>query len=483
MSRCSSAREITRRVTAWATVASLAVGCGKKETSPETRPPAAPTTTASSSATTTVPKSQREVPEVSATPPAAFDDAKGVSLVNNQAAGCTGSAQAGWLQVKCNSANETGGLLLKAEIVEGDTAQTAGAVTNVAPGADGGLKFVLPWQPKKRGLARIEWTDGVFELKTQGSSGGFRRVLPTAQNEACASLSRQHAERLATIRKSESGPVRASDIRKFPKLGECEAVGNDAWVLEVKELRAVGDGVKREVSLMLNVVHVAVDGALAKVAWGPLRFAPGQLAIPKVSLFDYDDDKSAEVILRHDVLARAEGATTPLPKLPSVFTYKGKRVSPYGAAGLRVTGSVMAENLEPDQRPDIGDYGPFIGWLGLNCGAGRCPERVLGPRFYERSLIDGTFDGAAPEVSAALQSACSRSRGALVADVETVGGKTRTALNVACARVRGETTDVIMASLDREKSRICGAETQCQLYSLLSTWAKAEPPLKLVLPR
>jgi hypothetical protein len=273
-------------------------------------------------------------------------------------------------------------------------------------------------------------------------------------------------------------------MKRFPKLGKCEVDGSDAWALAIKDVRAAGDSVDREVSLTLDVVHVDASGALAKAAWGPIGFAPAKLAISDLTLFDYDADKVAEVIVRHEVLARGERtARKPQATLPMVFTYKNKRVTAYAPAGTGVSGGTVAEQLESDTRPDLGDYGPYIAWLGLGCGAGKCPERVVGPRFYRRSLQDGGFDANAPEVTAALQRACSRNQGGLVSDVESVGGKTRTALNVACARVRGESSEAVLATLTQAKSKICGDASGCQLLTVLRDWAKAEPPLKLVLPR
>lgn len=495
MRRRSFVVPIVRRVTTLAAVVML-VGCGRKTTpsssgSPATGngaglenaaalgAPAASAATVTNAVTNSAEKSERMLP--SPTPPTSFEGAKDVQLANDAATGCSAVHKDGWLRVACSPENPSGGKLLQISVFE-DGGTNAG-VRDVAVSQTEGASLVLPWQRNKRGLARLTWSDAVFEVETLPSGGGFRRVLPPAQAEACAKLKTAYDERMRALRKAETGPVRAVDVRKFPKLGECEAVGDHAWALEIKDVRAVGESVEREVALTLNVVHVAVDGAVSKAPWGPLTFAPTGLALPEFTLYDYDDDKSPELITRHDILKRGTRASQkPLSKLPSVFTYKNKRVVPYMPAGTLTTGGVAAENLESDPRPDIGDFGPFIAWLGVDCGVGKCPERIVGPRFYQRSLIDGAFDGAAPEVAAALQTACTRSRGALVGDVTDVGGKTRAALNVACARVRGESADAITATLNQDKTRICGDSPDCQLLNVLRAWAKAEPPLKLVLP-
>lgn len=462
--------EMARRVVMLAALTTCGVACGRVDKREDTTASVSTADPVTTSAVTSA------GPEFSPEPPEVFTSGKHAALMNAVQAGCVGFVQTGWLEVSCE-ANAGDGNVVKAEL-----ALPNGETQQITPNADGTLRLVLPWQPNRKATARLERSGAAFDLTVNGASGGFRRVLPVAQAEACAKLGTEHRDRLTLIRKQGVGTVRALDVRKFPKLGDCRSSGKDAWALEIKDLRATGESVEREVSLTLNVVHVAVDGTLTKAAWGPLAFAPGQLALPALSLFDYDGDGSAEAVIRHDVLAKGERSLGKPPgTLPAVFTLSNKRVVPYAKADKFTTGGVVAENLEGDERLDLGDYGPFIAWLGLNCGAGKCPERIVGPRFYRRSLPDGSFDGAASEARAALQTTCNRSRGPLVGDIEDATGKKRAALNVACARVRGESTESLLQALNQEKSRICGGAAACQLYSVLAAWAKAQPPFKLVL--
>lgn len=415
----------------------------------------------------------------SPTPPSSFAGAKTAVLVNSDAAGCTSLHRDGWLQVTCAAETPARGRAIKATLKEGATDGSP----ELTPLADGRLQLVMPWQPAKRGLAALEFSNGNFELATNNATGAFRRMLPRAQGEACDKLAAETSAQLKKLREAESGPVRELDLKRFPKLGKCEIWRDDAWALELADVRGVGESVEREVSLTLNVTHVDPSGAVARAAWGPLVFAPGRVAISDVSLFDYDSDGAAEVIVRYEVLARGERAERrPQAHLPRVFTYKQKRVTPYAPAGLGGQGGAVAEQLEDDGRPDLGDYGPYVAWLGAGCGVGKCPDRIVGPRFYRRSLPNGGFDPNAPEVTAALQRACSRNQGALVSDVETVAGKSRTALNVACARVRGEPAEAVLATLNQAKSQICDDAADCPLLVALRGWAKIEPPRKLVLP-
>lgn len=488
-----SSRKVWRRGAGALVLVGIA-GCGRVDK------PGSATSVSGASATTGVPVTSEQSgakprgtygmvtappapePEVtfSAQPPPVFDDGSDVVLVNSDAAGCKGKSRDGWLQVRCAAEAPGRGRLVRAEVEAG----WVGATPGRAPGADGTLTLELPWFPGQRGAARIEATDGVFRLETHDAGGGFRRVLPQAQADACDQLAAAFKQRMSELRQVETGPVRALDVRRFPKFGACEVAGADAWALDVAKVTAAGEGAEREVSLSLNVVHVDAKGKLAKAAWGPIAFAPGSVAFPDVMLFDYDDDKASEVVVRHDVLARGDkGARKALPKLPGVLTYRNGRVSPLAGLGLLPSGATVAEHIDGDKRPDPGDYGPYVAWLGLDCGIGKCPERVLGPRFYRRSLPDGSFDANAPEVTAALQRACSRNQGELVSDVETASGKTRTALNVACARVRGDSAEAVLSTLNQAKTQICGDAADCQLFSVLSTWAKTEPPRKLVLPR
>lgn len=461
------------------------VGCGRvdKPRSNTDAPPATAVTREQPRGTYGMVTSPPPPPEPEVTfaeqPPASFEGANGVVLVNSDNAGCTGVTRDGWIRVTCTAEAPGRGRLLSAIVEDG----WVGAMPGRSPGPDGTLTLELPWFPGKRGAARIEGAEGGFRLETHDAKGGFRRILPQAQADACDELAAAFKQRLSELRQVESGPVQALDVRRFPKFGVCEVAGTDAWALEVAKLVATGESVQREVALTLNVVHVDGKGKLAKTALGPISFAPSGLAFPELMLFDYDGDRVLEVIVRHDVLARGDSPKRKaLPKAPVVFTYHNGRVTPFKTLPPLSSGATLAEYIDADRRPDPGDYGPYLAWLGAGCGVGKCPERVLGPRFYRRSLEGGSFDANAPEVTAALQRACSRNQGGLISDVESVGGKTRTALNVACARVRGESAEAVLATLNQAKSQICGDAGTCQLLSILSDWAKTEPPRKLVLP-
>lgn len=492
MSRGSSGRfagvRCAQRGATLAALTALAVACGRSEKSDADGARASTAGSASGSALTaatgernagSIGTAASPTSRVSPTPPASFEAAKSVVLVRSDAAGCTGRQLDGWVQVTCDAETKGRGRLVQADVKEGGV----GGEARLAPQPDGQLQFVLPWQRGKRALVGLEFAKAKFELAVNNAGGGFRRVLPKAQAETCDALARETNDRIAKLREAKVGPVRALDVKRFPRLGACEVEGEHAWALEVADIRAAGDSVEREVSLTLNVVHVDAAGKKQKTAWGPVAFAPGKLAMADVSVFDYDGDDVPEVILRHDVLARGElGARKPPAKLPMVFTFDNGRVVPYAPAGVAPLGGTAAEQLENDGRPDLGDYGPYLAWLGLNCGVGKCPERIVGPRFYRRSLPGGGFDANATEATASLQRACSRNPGGLVSDVETVGGKNRTALNVACARLRGESTETVLTALNQAKSQICGDASGCQLLSVLTDWAKARPPRNLVLP-
>src|SRR5690606_27917840 len=304
-------------------------------------------------------------PAPSLTPPLSFNDAKAAVLVNSDAAGCTSLHRDGWVQVTCDAETLARGRAVKATLKEGGIEDQS----ELMPLPDGRLQLVLPWQPAKRALALLEFSKGSFELATNNATGAFRRMLPRPQGEACDKLAAETSARLKKLREAESGPVRQLDLKRFPKLGKCEIWRDDAWAFELADVRGVGESVEREVSLTLNVTHVDPSGAVARAAWGPLVFAPGRVAISDVSLLDYDSDGAAEVIVRYEVLARGERAERrPQAHLPRVFTYKQKRVTPYAPAGVGGQGGAVAEQLEDDGRPDLGDYGPYVAWLGAGCG-------------------------------------------------------------------------------------------------------------------
>ncbi|HEY5954929.1 MAG TPA: hypothetical protein VIV60_00200, partial [Polyangiaceae bacterium] len=129
-------------------------------------------------------------------------------------------------------------------------------------------------------------------------------------------------------------------------------------------------------------------------------------------------------------------------------------------------------HLEFDMRPDIGQYGPFLAYLGSDCGIDQCPPRLAGPVLYARSMPNGTFSYGEASAKVAVDKVCGKAKPVLV---EVPGGvnPTRTAQNVACARLRGETTDSIVAQLKAKSNLLCKGAQTCPLLQKLIGFAGA----------
>lgn len=428
--------------------------------------------------------STSEVGGAVAVPPTSFDGAPVVPVSDSGLTGCVVRGVPGWAEVRCQEKNTEGGKLLAAHIERG---AQPGAVVDIRPNADGTLTLVLPWLPAQRADVRFEWVDMIQELRLAVRGSRFSRVLPERQAEQCERFAKSSEQILAAIR-AKIGPlspaITPADVYRFPTLGECQLAGKSAWALSLEKLAASGEGANRAVVAMLALNHIDALGVVASAAYGPFEFAPEGLQLPPLMTYDYDSDGEAEVIIRQDILSRAVRAmTSPLPSIAAVFSFKQGRVAPYPPMDNLTGGGIVAEQLEPDGRPDVGDYGPFLAWLPAKCGRGECPQRIAGPRFFRRSLSNGGFSMQDDQVEQVIRNKCERTPRELVVQVRSASGKRQTAQNIACARVRGDSTEAILAQLNELKSEMCDdGQATCPLYVALAAWARATPPRAVVLP-
>lgn len=443
----------------------LAVACQERRGPEQQAPPphiAAPSTTPSPS-------------PVAEHPPPSFAAGRPISVANAGVAGCDSRALDGWLELKCRAYNPVGGKIVEAEVHEAPA-----STQKVLPESDGQLRVVLPWRSRHETTARIKWSDASYELQVDGQTGAMRRVETDAVRQACQALEQRHDTFLKEVR-AGSGAVTRDDVRRFPRFGRCVPAGQGAWALAARKVSASGEGAKREVVAELEVVHVDEAGALHSFPFAVLPFTPGGLSVPPLMVYDYDADAVPEVIIRYDVLRRPEGRrTSPLGAQPAVFTWSGNRVTAYGPAGKLGGGAVLVEHLDRDMRPDVGHYGPFLAWVGKECGVGSCPRRLVGPRFFSVSLPDGGFDAGDERATQVLSRSCSSASGAVVPEsLSSVADKQRLALNVACSVLRGASGGDVSRELKAGREKLCGAASECELLSTLLGWAKSTPPRTL----
>ncbi|XXY13663.1 hypothetical protein WME88_35975 [Sorangium sp. So ce216] len=144
-----------------------------------------------------------------------------------------------------------------------------------------------------------------------------------------------------------------------------------------------------------------------------------------------------------------------------------------------LSGGLGVEHLDFDMRPDIGRYGPFVAWLGADCGAKSCPSRVTGHKFYFHSEQDGSFSATDAGAKAALGRACSQKPAAIVATTGSGLNVAQTAKNLVCARVLGAARDALASELAAKRADLCGGATTCALSSAFEAWLDAELPAEL----
>jgi|GEM_PF-5849123 len=445
-------------------------------------------------------------------PPTSFAGGNKVEITNAVGLGCQATTSEGWLELVCRKRNGTGGRPVRAvrDLAALAAAEAAGAApapsaappasaaaasTGTDPATDEGgagaadprlanvievdahgeLRVIAPWRSGQRAQIRVEWSDTQYDLTVDGESASL--VLPVAlglrrQCEALRVASQRAVE--AAQRLPGEAALTGADLRKLPQLGLCQMAGLGAWAVGLDELTASGSGATRSLAARLSVIHLDPDGRSKTAALGVLEFAPGGLQLAPLMVYDYDDDGQDEVIIRHEVNQVAPGKAP--AALPAVWSLKGGAVVAYDRLGPLGPGGVSTEHLDHDMRPDLADYGPFVAWLGADCGARNCPSRLVGPRFFAHSAPDGSFSRTDAAAVAALERACAAAPASVVVAEGQSVNALHTATLLGCARAWGVGTDVITKELEAKRTAICGAENDCPLLVTLRAWASAEPP-------
>lgn len=486
--------------------------------------PNAATSTAAASATAT--PAEAVTPNTPGAPTPlgplpAFSGAPKVQIENAIGIGCEANAAAGWVQLFCYKRNSTGGRPVRAvfetpelaamargEAVAGaagtvvtalppssataTVAPTAPATSestepseeelerrSVLPSERGDLVLNLPWAPGHRTTAHIEWNDVAYDLIVDGATGKLVRPENLPLRRACAQLSREFDELRTSAKQSKNG-LTAADVTKLPGFGHCQLSGVGAWALKLRALSAAGAGADRKLTADIEILRLNGDGSLVSAPYATLSFAPEGLEMPLPMMYDYDGDGMHEAIVRYEVNKRPAAETgTPLASSSALFTLKDGKVVAYERGPTLTAGSTSVEQLENDLRPDIADYGPFMGWLAKGCGVSNCPDRVTGPRFFWRAVADGSFDNHDASAQAALLRACQKKPENIVATQGASANLKSTALHVACARVWKVDSKTITDQLTASRDKLCGSSEPCSAFELLSQWANATPPATL----
>lgn len=474
------------------------IGACEERTSPVSLPSATPP---SAQPNPSVERAPRALPElvqtqVSRDPPLTFDEGHRFRLWGGVPAGCEAALQSGWLRLKCQSRNSTGGRPLAVRMARAaedvvDTtprpAPTGQAAARVATGSEeplnqlvrrseDGLEFLARYARGDTLSATLRWTNTEQVLSVEWPrgaeqpSGKFSARTSSAVVQTCGKLRRELEQlRVDTIRKHRLGD---GALKLAPRLGSCNPSGLGAWVLSATALEPSHCPEASCFTAQLELFYVQPVGDTLRTSFGePVVFESGKLSFTGFGLYDYDDDGINELHVGYEL----EGAGR-ASNLSTLWTHDGARVFSYSKAPG--ADFVASEQLDGDGRPDLGSYGPFVASLPRNCGPLSCPERLVGPRFFARADAQGGFSLTDPVALQALKRACARPPNPVVARQGKLVVR-RTAMNIACARVYNVPTKELAAALDEAKPDLCAQASSCPLLDTLRRWASAQPPVQL----
>jgi hypothetical protein len=257
------------------------------------------------------------------------------------------------------------------------------------------------------------------------------------------------------------------EAAKFPRFGVCQPAGFGSFALALRGVSASGADASRSIKFDIDVAYVALDGTTTRGNFGTVQSRPGSFEVKPLQVYDYDDDGSDELIVPYELKAIPKGAEPAV--LSAVWSLKSGSVIPYEKLSP-TKGGAQTTHLEYDMRPDIGRYDPFIAYLDEDCGGVSCPNRLVGPLHYARSMPGGEFDFADPRAQDSLDRACPKGN-MLVAP----GNPVQTAKNVACVLLRKGDPAKLQADLRASSAALCKGQEACGLLEALLHFGEAPP--------
>jgi len=434
-----------------------------------------------------------EAPKTLGAAPTSFKGGTKETIAAAVGLGCEATSLDGWLQLLCRKKNGTGGHPVRAVVKGGEPAAPSAQEPGVEPAdakaenaegqeltanEQGELTIVVPYFGNEQRDVNIEWTDTAYTLHVNGPKATLEWAASgVPHRRACQQLLDESKANLAAAQK-QAGEARltTTEASKLPRLGVCQPGGLGSWALLLKSAVGKGEGASRLHHLELEVVRVDVEGARKAASFGSVDVAPGGFELGALQAYDYDDDGRDELIVPYELKASA-GATPTFPA--AIWSFNDAGVAAY-AKSPAVNGGIGIEQLDFDMRPDFGTYGPFVAYLGADCGQKACPTRVTGPKLYLHSAPDGSFTDHDDAARNALKRAACQNKPATVV-VEAGGGVnvTQTAKNLICAKAFGATSEALAAELTAKHSALCGESATCPLQSTFEAWSKLPLPVEL----
>jgi hypothetical protein len=443
-----------------------ALGCSKKEDPPATLPSAAaPSAAPSAAAAQASAAPAATAAALPADAPTSFASATKETVENAVGLGCEARSQSGWLELLCRKRNGTGGKPVRA-VLDADAGE------ELVADDKGELRVVVPFRAGESKELGLEWSDTRYTLKVDGAKAKLEWAGSNLEHrKACSKLLDESRAVISAAQKADAvARVLPTESAKLPRFGVCYPAGLGSWAVALRELAGGGDGATRFVELGLDVVRVDTEGKRLSASLGKLRVAPAGMEMKPLQIYDYDDDGHDEVIVSYDVTALPSGAES--PKLTPIWSFSDSAVTPYAKAPDLGSAAAGVEQLDFDMRPDLGGYGPFVAWLGADCGSKDCPQRLTGPRLFHHSTPDGGFANNDAATQAALKRMCGKKPEAVVVEAAGKLNAAQTAKNLVCARAQGTTADAITSELFAKKKTICGEAESCPLYATLEGWTK-----------
>ena len=400
-------------------------------------------------------------------PPASFATGKKETIDAAVGLGCEAKSSGGFLELLCRKKNGSGGHPVQA-VLNAESNETVQADEH------GELRFTTPFRDGETKDITIEWSDTRYVLHVVGASAKLEWGAAGVElRRACSKLAEESRVIVQNAQKGDDATrVLPADVAKFPHFGVCQPAGLGSFALALKELSASAAGDARRLHAVLEVVHVSEQGALLSAPFASFDFLPGGLDVLPLQIYDYDDDGKDELIVSYDLKAVPPGVNPEHPA--NIWSFSDSGVTSYAKAPELDAGGTTVEHLDFDMRPDIGDYGGYVAWLGADCGLKQCPARVTGPRFFSHSLPDGGFSRNDSAAKAALKRACPKKPDAIVVD-----NAAQTAKNLVCARVFGVSIEAVNSELSAKHEALCGSNATCAFAAALAEWAKALPPVSL----
>lgn len=440
------------------------------------------------------PPAAPEAPKAPNGAPASFKGGTKETIGSAVGLGCEATSLDGWLQLLCRKKNGTGGHPVRAlvkggepapsgqepstEQPEGQAEADAAQGEELTPNEQGELTIVVPYSGTEQRDVNIEWTDTAYTLHVTGPKATLEWAASgIPHRRSCQQLLDESKANLAAAQKLEGeARLTTTEASKLPRFGVCQPGGLGSWALALKSASGKGEGAARQHHLELEVVRVDVEGARKSTSFGSIDFAPGGFELAAMQVYDYDDDGRDELIVPYEL--KASGAGTPTFP-PAVWSFSDTGVAAY-AKSPPLNGGLGIEQLDFDMRPDFGTYGPFVAYLGADCGLKTCPPRVTGPKLYLHSAPDGSFTDSDDAAKNALKRAACQSKPATVV-VEAAGAANpvQTAKNLICAKAYGATAEALMAELTAKHAALCGEAATCPLQTTFEAWAKLPLPVEL----